>query len=172
MFSRPPSASVTIAVTSSSLILLRSPIVAYSPVAGVVTLPSASNSAGVPTMSETIESTSSSLRFSKPLIASATILFTSSTLMSFNASIDVPKLSNTEPLDIMSRMEMVLLDIGGYFNWGPPSDNQTEGFDLTFSSIIPTLEAFNDRAYGWVDNITVDTKGTYDYCDYPSGSYV
>ena len=87
-------------------------------------------------------------------------------------ALDVPKLSNTEPLDIMSRMEMVLLDIGGYFNWGPPSDNQTEGYDLTFTSIIPTLEAFNDRAYGWVANITVDTKGTYDYCDYPSGSYV
>jgi hypothetical protein len=35
IFSNPPRASVTIAVTSSSLMLLRSPIVAYSPVASL-----------------------------------------------------------------------------------------------------------------------------------------
>lgn len=85
-------------------------------------------------------------------------------------ALDVPTLKNQEPIDIMSNMEMVLYDIGGYFNWGPPSDNQTYGYDLKFLSIIPTLEAFNDRAYGWVANITVDTKATYDYCDFPSGS--
>ena len=85
-------------------------------------------------------------------------------------ALDVPTLSNQDPIDIMSNMEMVLYDIGAYFNWGPPSDNQTYGYDLTFQNIVPTLEAFNDRAYGWVANITIETKGTYDYCDFPSGS--
>jgi len=84
--------------------------------------------------------------------------------------LDIPKLSNQDPIQIMSNMEQVMYDIGSYFNWGPPSDNQSLGYDLIFNSIVPTLEAFNDRAYGWVGNINVQTVGTYNFCIYPSGS--
>ena len=82
--------------------------------------------------------------------------------------LDVPKLSTESPVDIMSRMEMTLLDITGYFIWGPPSNDQSTGYDIIVTNQIPTLEAFNDRAYGWVLNINVQTQGTYNYCDYPS----
>ena len=83
-------------------------------------------------------------------------------------ALDVPKLSTESPVDIMSRMEMTLLDITGYFIWGPPSNDQSTGYDIIVTNQIPTLEAFNDRAYGWVLNINVQTQGTYNYCDYPS----
>lgn len=82
--------------------------------------------------------------------------------------LDVPKLSTESPIDIMSRMEMTLLDITGYFIWGPPSNDQSTGYDIIITNQIPTLEAFNDRAYGWVYNINVQTQGTYNYCDYPA----
>ena len=81
--------------------------------------------------------------------------------------LDVPKLSTESPVDVMSRMEMTLLDITGYFIWGPPSDDQATGYDIVISNQIPTLEAFNDRAYGWVFNLSVQTMGTYNYCNYP-----
>lgn len=82
--------------------------------------------------------------------------------------LDVPKLSTESPVDIMSRMEMTLMDVTGYFIWGPPSNDQSTGYDIVISSQVPTLEAFNDRAYGWVFNINVQTQGTYNYCDYPA----
>lgn len=81
--------------------------------------------------------------------------------------LDVPKLSNESPVDVMSRMEGLIYDIGSWFTWGPASDNQSLGYDIVITNIIPTLEAFNDRAYGWVGNINIQTVGTYDYCDYP-----
>jgi len=37
--------------------------------------------------------------------------------------------------------------------------------------MVPALEVFNDRAYGWVATIDIQTQGTYDYCNYPTGSY-
>lgn len=83
-------------------------------------------------------------------------------------SLDVPTLSNQDPLDIMSLTETVLYDIGSYFNWGPPSEDQTLGYQLDYTAIVPALEAFNDRAYGWVGNLTITTKGTYNYCDFPT----
>ena len=82
-------------------------------------------------------------------------------------ALDTPRLSNESPLDVLSRMETTILDIGAYFNWGPPSDDQTQGFSLDFQSIIPTLEAFGDRCYGFVGNITISTMGTYSYCNFP-----
>jgi hypothetical protein len=82
--------------------------------------------------------------------------------------LDVPRLQNQSPIDIMSRTEQVLYDIGSYLNWGPPQDNQTLGVSFDISNIIPALEAFNDRAYGWIGNIAVQESGVYNYCDYPS----
>ena len=82
--------------------------------------------------------------------------------------LDVPKLSTESPVDVLSRMEMTLLDITGYFVWGPPSNDQSTGYDIIVTNQIPTLEGFNDRAYGFVFNINVQTQGTYNYCNYPS----
>ena len=81
--------------------------------------------------------------------------------------LDIPKLSTQSPVDIMSITEQVLYDIGSYFNYGPPSDNQSLGYDYTMTNIVPALEAFQDRCYGWVGNISIQTAGTYNYCDYP-----
>ncbi len=85
-------------------------------------------------------------------------------------AIDVPKLSNESPLQIMSNMEQVILDIGSFMNWGPPTDNQTLGYQFDVTSMVPALEVFNDRCYGWVATIDIQTAGTYDYCNYPTGS--
>jgi hypothetical protein len=82
-------------------------------------------------------------------------------------ALDIPRIANESPIDIMSRMETVILDIGSYIVWGPPSDNQSIGYDFVFTTMIPTLEAFEDRAYGFVANVNVNTEGTYNYCNYP-----
>ena len=85
-------------------------------------------------------------------------------------AIDVPKLSNESPVQIMSNMEQVILDIGSYMNWGPPTDNQVLGYQFDINTMVPALEVFNDRAYGWVATIEIQTSGVYDYCNYPTGS--
>lgn len=78
--------------------------------------------------------------------------------------LDIPKLSNESPVDIMSRMEQVLYDIGSYFNRG--DYQQTIQFQLT--NIVPVAEAFNDRAYGWMGNTNILEQGYWNYCNFPS----
>lgn len=78
--------------------------------------------------------------------------------------LDVPKLSNQSPVDIMSVMEQTLYDIVSYFNRGQYQQN----VEINLSSIIPVNEAFQDRAYGWMANISVITDGKWDYCNFPS----
>ena len=70
----------------------------------------------------------------------------------------------------MSKMEEVLYDFGGYFNWGPPSDDQQKGISYDLLSITPTLEAFQDRVYGFVGNVQLSESGIYDYCVFPKVS--
>ena len=83
-------------------------------------------------------------------------------------ALDIPRLQNQSPIDIMSRMEQVIYDMGSYFNWGDETqDNQTLGVSFDLTNIIPTLEAFNDRAYDWVGNVAIAESGVYNYCDYP-----
>jgi len=78
--------------------------------------------------------------------------------------IDVPTLANQEPIDIMNNMEQVLYDMISYFNTGP----YQQEIGISLNNIIPTLEAFNDRAYGWVGNIVVQTDGAWNYCNFPN----
>lgn len=78
--------------------------------------------------------------------------------------LDVPTLSNQEPVDIMNNMEQTIYDILSYFNRG----SYQQDIQINLSNIIPTLEAFNDRAFGWVANIAVVTDGKFDYCNFPS----
>lgn len=78
--------------------------------------------------------------------------------------LDVPKLSTESPVDIMSRMEQVLYDLGSYFNRGP----QQQNIQFQLINIVPVAEAFNDRAYGWMGNTNIITSGYWDYCTFPS----
>ena len=79
-------------------------------------------------------------------------------------SLDVPKLTETDYLTVMSNTEQVVYDILSYFNNG--SDQQT--LYTTLSTITPVNEAFNDRVFGWVANINVINEGIFNYCNFPS----
>lgn len=81
-------------------------------------------------------------------------------------SLDVPKLSNETPLLVKSRTELFLYDVLSYMNYGPVND--TNWMTVTMNNITPVNEAFNDRVYGWVSNITVSEAGLFNYCFYPS----
>jgi hypothetical protein len=78
---------------------------------------------------------------------------------------DVPQLTDTDVLKLQSQCEIYLYDIIAYFNLGPASRSQEEF--LTLNSISPLYEAFNDRVCGWMCNITVNTYGTLDFCNFP-----
>jgi hypothetical protein len=78
-------------------------------------------------------------------------------------SLDIPKLSDESPLKIKSDTEQYIYDLISYFNLG--SAQQTEWINL--ATIIPVDEAFNDRAYGWVANLTYTDIYTLNYCAFP-----
>jgi hypothetical protein len=79
-------------------------------------------------------------------------------------SLDVPKLTETDYLTVMSNTEQVIYDILSYFNNG--SNQQT--LYTTLSTITPVNEAFNDRVYGWVATVNVINEGILNYCNFPS----
>lgn len=79
-------------------------------------------------------------------------------------SLDVPKLTESDYLTVMSNTEQVIYDILSYFNLGA---NQQNVYCLA-TTITPVNEAFNDRVYGWVANINVVNEGVLNYCDFPS----
>lgn len=81
-------------------------------------------------------------------------------------SMDVPKLSNESPVDVLSNTEMYIYDLIAYFVEGPADRQQIYQIDMT--SLTPVNEAFQDRVYGWVAEIDVLTPWKWDYCDYPS----
>ena len=76
---------------------------------------------------------------------------------------DVPQLTDTDVLQLQSQTEIYLYDIIAYFNLG--SDQQLEF--ITLNNISPLYESFNDRVCGWVTNITINTTGTLNYCNFP-----
>ena len=80
-------------------------------------------------------------------------------------SMDVPKLSNESPVEVLSKTEMYIYDLIAYFVQGPANRQQIYQIDMT--SLTPVNEAFQDRVYGWVANIDVLTPWKWDYCDYP-----
>jgi hypothetical protein len=77
--------------------------------------------------------------------------------------LDAVRLSNESPTDIISRLEVVAYDINNFFNQGPYQ--QDIGF--TINSIVPVNEAFQDRAYGWMANVSVRTAYSPNYCLFP-----
>ncbi len=82
-------------------------------------------------------------------------------------SLDIPKAmksqSNTE---LMSDTEMYIYDIMAYFNFNTYPDWRNWEIDIT--NCIPVNEGFQDRVFGWVGNIDVNTPFAFNYCDYPS----
>lgn len=80
-------------------------------------------------------------------------------------SLDVPKLSDESPLDVKSRTEQYVYDVLSYVNYGPVND--TNWMSVVMNSMTPVNEAFNDRVYGWVGQITFSEAGIYNYCFYP-----
>jgi hypothetical protein len=80
--------------------------------------------------------------------------------------IDVPKLSNQSPVDVMSTMELYLYDIGAWFNRG----TLQQTLDFSINNITPVNEAFQDRVYGWAGNVDIVVPYMYNYCNFPTGS--
>ena len=77
---------------------------------------------------------------------------------------DVPQLTDTDVLKLQSQTEIYLYDIIAYFNLGAV---QRDEF-ITLNSISPLYEAFNDRVAGWQANITFNSYGVLDFCNFPS----
>ena len=78
-------------------------------------------------------------------------------------SLDVPTVSSGNALEVMSNTELYLYDIGAYIRRGP--EQQT--LDFTMNNLNPVNEAFQDRVFGWMANITYTEPAVYNYCNYP-----
>ena len=59
-------------------------------------------------------------------------------------SMDVPKLSDESPVEVLSNTEMYIYDIMAWFNFGT---SQTI-YDIEMTSLAPVNEAFQDRVFG------------------------
>ena len=81
-------------------------------------------------------------------------------------ALDVPKLSNESPLDLKSRTELLVYDVLSYINYGPVNDSNW--MTATMANMTPVNEAFTDRVYGWVAQVTLSEAGLFNYCFYPS----
>ena len=77
---------------------------------------------------------------------------------------DIPQLTDVDVLKLQSQTEIYLYDIIAYFNLGAV---QREEF-ITLNSISPLYEAFNDRVAGWQANITFNSYGVLNFCNFPS----
>jgi hypothetical protein len=76
---------------------------------------------------------------------------------------DIPQLTDVDVLKLQSQTEIYLYDIIAYFNLGAV---QRDEF-ITLNSISPLYEAFNDRVAGWQANITFNSYGVLDFCNFP-----
>tara|TARA_R110000803_G_scaffold57904_1_gene116021 strand:+ start:196 stop:663 length:468 start_codon:yes stop_codon:yes gene_type:complete len=104
--------------------------------------------------------------FLRPL-ASPGITVNTRTLTFELYSLDVPKLSNQSPLQVKSNTEQYIYDVMSYINYGPVPPTDQNGFDVEMSNMTPVNEAFNDRVYGWVAQVTVAQAGIFNFCLYP-----
>jgi hypothetical protein len=77
---------------------------------------------------------------------------------------DIPQLTDVDVLKLQSQTEIYLYDIIAYFNLGAV---QREEY-ITLNSISPLYEAFNDRVAGWQANITFNSYGVLNFCNFPS----
>jgi len=83
-------------------------------------------------------------------------------------SLDVPKLSDQDRRISLSNTEQGLYDVYGYILDGPAQYD----FDMQFSNIVPTIEAFGDKAAGWVGTFNIEsTASGISYCNIPGNSW-
>ena len=68
-------------------------------------------------------------------------------------SLDVPKLSDESPVDLLSATEQRIYELMAWFNRG----TQQQVFEVTMTDLSPVNEAFQDRVFGWVATIEVST---------------
>ena len=80
-------------------------------------------------------------------------------------SLDVPKISDEDRRFSLSNTEQGIYDVYAYILDGPTQYH----FDMTFSNIIPLIEAFGDKASGWVATINLETTASgITYCNIPT----
>ena len=81
-------------------------------------------------------------------------------------SLDVPRLSDQNSVDIMSNTEIYLYDIGAWFNRGLYQQN----IQYVMNNMTPVNEAFKDRVNGWAASVDIIVPYVYNYCNFPTGS--
>ena len=80
-------------------------------------------------------------------------------------SLDVPKISDEDRRFSLSNTEQGIYDVYGFILDGPVQYD----FDMTFSNIVPLIEAFGDKASGWVSTINLETTASgITYCNIPT----
>jgi hypothetical protein len=80
-------------------------------------------------------------------------------------SLDIPKISSGNNLDVVTNTETYIYDLVAWFNFGPAVRQQY--YDVNITTVVPVNEAFQDRLFGWVGTVDVTTPFNLDYCSYP-----
>jgi len=80
-------------------------------------------------------------------------------------SLDIPKISAGNNIDVVTNTETYIYDLMAWFNFGPASRHQY--YEVVLNNAAPVNEAFQDRMFGWVASINVTTPFNLDYCNYP-----
>ena len=68
--------------------------------------------------------------------------------------LDVPKLDRATDVQTLSDCERTLFDVYAYFRDG--AEQQDYGINMT--ALTPVMEGFQDRMFGWVATIDIDTS--------------
>ena len=80
-------------------------------------------------------------------------------------SLDVPKISDHDRRISLSNTEQGLYDIYGYILDGPVQYD----LQIEMTNIVPLVEAFGDKASGWVCTMNIIGSGTgITYCNVPT----
>tara|TARA_R110000822_G_scaffold61319_5_gene151814 strand:- start:2110 stop:2556 length:447 start_codon:yes stop_codon:yes gene_type:complete len=80
-------------------------------------------------------------------------------------SLDVPKLSDQDRRISLSNTEQGIYDVYGFILDGPVQYD----FSMSFLNIVPLIEAFGDKAAGWVATINLEsTASGISYCNIPT----
>ena len=80
-------------------------------------------------------------------------------------SLDIPKVSAGNNIEVVSNTETYIYDLVAWFNFGPAARQQY--YEVNITTSVPVNEAFQDRVFGWVATIDVITPFNLDYCNYP-----
>jgi len=90
----------------------------------------------------------------RPLASVGIQPFGSRTLTFEVYMLDIPKLDRTTDVQTMSDCERALYDVYTYFRDG--AEQYEYGINMT--GITPVMEGFQDRMFGWVATIDIDTS--------------